>query len=142
MPRIFSLIAISCLAFSSGCSEHERGGPRVKSSPASGVVKVDGVEAVYLQVECHPGEGSSIKYPLSTLTDEKGAFSLGTYEAGDGLPAGSYTLTFTWLEPGLAPFDKLKGAYANPKKSEHTITIVEDVESAPSVIELKTKKGR
>ena len=42
----------------------------------------------------------------------------------------------------MAPFDKLKGAYANPKNAEHTITIVEDVESAPSVIELKTKKGR
>ena len=134
--RIFVLVSLLILA---GCSEPQRGGPREKTSPVTGTINVDGVAAGFVQVECHPESGSPIKYALSTLTDEKGIFSLTTYEANDGLPPGTYILTFAWPEPGLAPIDKLKGAYANPKKSKHKITVVDGQDTAIGTIELSTK---
>ncbi len=122
-----------------GCSEPERGGPRAATSPVKGSVTVDGVAADFLQIECHPEAGAALQYPVSKLTDEKGQFTLGTYEAEDGLPEGTYTLTFTWMGPGLLQADRLKGAYADPKKSTQKITVVKGQETNVGTIELSTK---
>lgn len=118
--RLFVSGAVLLMALAvSGCSQGPRGGPRLHTSPVIGVVHVDGQPAEMVEVSCHPeGETSKIKYAVSATTDKDGKFKLGTYQGGDGLPEGVYKLTFQWIEVGLASKDKLKGAYADPKKSE------------------------
>jgi len=134
---VAAVVVIVCV----GCGGEPKGGPRVETSPVTGKILVDGVPAASLEVTCHPQGGSEVNYPLNTLTDEQGQFSLGTYESGDGLPAGEYKLTFEWLEGTmLGPTtDKLKEAYSDPAKSEFTVTVKEGEENDMGEIKLTTK---
>ena len=124
-----------------GCSKPHQTGPREKTFPLTGVVQVDGDPAEGLEVQCSPEPGSSkINYPLTATTDKNGAFSMATYKKGDGLPEGNYVLTFTWSEPGLVVKDRLKGKYADTKKSAHKVTVVTGKSNDLGEIELSTKK--
>ncbi len=68
----------------------------------------------------------------SAVASADGSFQLGTYERGDGAPAGEYRITVRW--PGevagpmpdldLAP-DRLRGRYANPHTSELRVRVEE-----------------
>lgn len=136
--HVNTVLCLSMLLLT-GCSEPQRGGPRVNTAPVTGTVTVDGQPAAYLQVDCHPDAGSEIKYPISTVTDDKGNFVFTTYEANDGLPPGSYTLTFSWPEPGLVPKDRLKGAFTNPQKSKQKISVVKEQDNSVGTIALTTK---
>ena len=108
---------------------------------ATGIVNVDGNPQPGVLVECHPEPGGEIQRPLSGHTDEEGKFSISTYEAGDGLPQGAYTLTFQWMvAQGLTSIDKFKGTYADPKKSEYKLTVNEGEPNDLGVIELVTTK--
>ena len=122
-----------------GSHSAPQGGPRFRTSPVTGTIQVDGVPAESLQVECHPNPGQEIKYPVTAMTDTNGKFSLATYEASDGLPSGSYTLVFLWLEPGIGNVDRLKGAYSDPKKSTHKVTVEAGKSMDLGVIDLSTK---
>ncbi|MFH1266841.1 MAG: hypothetical protein ABIK89_14020 [Planctomycetota bacterium] len=124
-----------------GCSEGQKGGSRVETFPLTGKVLVDGAPAARLVVSCHPQSDTGIAYALVGHTNEEGVFSISTYEAGDGLPEGEYKLTFEWPEGGGfgPPTDKLKGAYSDPKKSEHTVTVTTGEENDLGTIELTAK---
>jgi len=127
-------------AIFTGCSEPPRGGPRFTTFPVTGEVDVDGEPAELIEIECHPdGDSSEIKYPISTMTDKNGHFSISTYQSGDGLPAGDYVLSFKWIEPGLVPKDRFKGAYSDPKKSKIKVTVETGQKNDLGVIELSTK---
>jgi hypothetical protein len=130
--------------FLTGCSSGELpGGPRFETSPVTGTIHIDGVPAELVEVECHPAPDSTgIKYPISTMTDKDGVFTLTTYESSDGLPEGTYTLSFKWLEPGLVPRDKLKGAFSDPKRSQHKITVVKGQETVIGIVELSSKGSK
>ena len=134
--RICLCVSLTVLA---GCSEPQRGGPRVNTAPVSGIVTVDGQPAAFLQVDCHPEAGSEIKYPISAVTDDKGNFAFTTYEANDGLPPGSDTLTFSWLEPGIVQKDRLKGAYMDPRKSKQKISVIKGQDNPLGTMALTTK---
>ena len=125
-----------------GCGGEPKGGPRVDTFPVSGKVLVDGSPAAGLLVACLPQEQSEINHRLTVMTDDQGMFSLGTYEAGDGLPEGTYKLTFEWIQGTmLGPeSDKLKGAYSDPKKSEFTVAVKPGEETDLGEIQLKTKR--
>ncbi len=112
------------VALFAGCTKQPQGGPRMPTSPVSGVVQIDGQASDLIIVECHPDpEQSELKYPISAVTDAQGNFAFTTYENKDGLPAGRYSLTFKWMEASLAPKDRLKGAYSDPKKSEQSFIV-------------------
>lgn len=135
------LVSAMLLLIFVGCSSNEpQGGPRMATFPVHGTVEVDGVPAELVEVICHPAPDSTgIKYPISCMTDMLGAFTITTYEASDGLPEGTYTLTFKWLEPSLVPTDKLDGAFADPNSSQHQIKVVKGQETDIGVIKLSTK---
>ncbi|WP_373653146.1 MULTISPECIES: hypothetical protein [unclassified Schlesneria] len=127
----------------SGCAPAQQGGPRIETTPVTGIVEVDGEPAENLLVECHPLPGTeTIKYPLTALTDAEGRFSMSMYQAGDGLPEGTYNLAFVWEEMGIPPKDRLKGAYADPKKSKHQLTVVSGESNDIGLIELSTKGAK
>jgi hypothetical protein len=134
------LVALIFSLLITGCSQPPRGGPREKTYPVTGVVVVDGEPTEMVEVVCHPdGESSKIKYDVSTMTDKDGQFSLTTYQSGDGLPEGTYILTFKWMEPGFVPKDKFKGAYADPTKSTQKVTVVTGQKNDLGEIELSSK---
>ncbi|WP_157606285.1 hypothetical protein [Schlesneria paludicola] len=123
-----------------GCSSKLPGEPRLKTTPVTGIVYVDGEPAIALTVECHPESSDCpIKHPVIASTDAKGKFDLGMYVAGDGLPEGTYRLVFIWQGIGLNQRDRLKGYYANPSKSKTKITVIAGNHEDLGVINLSTK---
>jgi 5-hydroxyisourate hydrolase-like protein (transthyretin family) len=121
----------------SGCSSGRVVQPHVRTTPLIGTVHVDGKPADGLTVECYR---DSAKHPSnSTPTKADGEFSFGTYKLGDGLPEGTYRLTFKWKSLAPGEVDKLHGAYADPTKSKYTVTIEIGEPIDLGVIELSTK---
>ena len=115
---------------SAGCggSTGPQGGPRTETMTVKGVVKVDGAVAPYVKVAAVAANGpGAVPMESSALTDPEGAFSLSTYESGDGVPAGEYKLIFVWgqinLMNGQYSGDKFNGKYADAEKSEMSLTI-------------------
>lgn len=113
----------------SGCgTSGPQGGPRVSTTAVTGTVNVDGAPAAFLRVVAvSSGATSQVPIESSALTSADGKFSLSTYESGDGVPAGTYKLTFYWGEMNLMngqySGDKFKGRYADAAKSEVAITV-------------------
>jgi hypothetical protein len=139
--RLLASAIVFCVLV--GCSRKPMGGPRLETTPLSGKVLVDGEPATGLTVECHPESGSSaIKQPLYAMTDTEGKFSVGMYQAGDGLPEGTYSLAFRWEEFGRSDRDKLKTAYADPAKSKVKVTVVKGKANNLEPIELSTKNPK
>jgi hypothetical protein len=123
----------------SGCQPKHVSVPRLKTMPVTGTVHVDGEPALGVTVQCCPKPGSAeIQHPVLAVTDAEGNFAFAMYEAGDGLPEGTYNLVFLW-EFGMDQTDKLKGAYADPTKSRHVIEVVDGEEQDLGVIELSSK---
>lgn len=134
------IIGICCcfLTLFSGCGKDQKGPPREATYPIQGVVEIDGLPEQQVKVLCHPVQGSAL--PGSAYTDADGKFSMGTYEAGDGVKAGKYKLTFAWgqinLMSGRYEGDKLNERYSDPEKSEFTVTVAEGKENDLGVISL------
>ena len=121
-----------------GCSSEPRGGPRLETTPLSGTVLLDGEPKAGVLVEFHPeADTTEMKRLAMVNTNENGEFAASTYEEGDGLPPGTYHLTFKWIGPGRK--DRLNGAYADPKKSQHEVALVAGEPNDLGVIELSTK---
>ncbi len=80
--------------------------------PATGVVTYQGKPVAKAMVSFHPVDPKTVAIPEdregpqvaspTTQTDDSGAFSLSTYYADDGAPAGDYKVTVIWAAPVLA----------------------------------------
>jgi hypothetical protein len=121
----YTVIILSCVGlaiFLTSCS----GKSRKPVFPVHGqVFDKDNKPAVGALVIFHPTDNSdpnTVK-PLARV-DEKGNFTLTTYEKNDGGPEGEYAITIQWRLPPANPFggekegpDRLKGRYNDPKTS-------------------------
>lgn len=131
-----------------GCSEEPRGAERVPTYPVTGIVEIDGKPVAQIAVACVPVNESDAKTPLtpSAFTDENGRFAIGTYESGDGAPAGTYKLTFRWGQrnyfTGRYEGDRLKGKYATAEKSPVEVTVSAGEPIDLGVIKLTTGDGK
>lgn len=142
--RSFFLL-LMILVLNSGCSEEQAF--RKATTPAKGIVTVDGQPpGSGIQIECHLVGTADTEHPTAsaTETDADGKFAISTYESGDGLPAGDYTLTFTWQEFNVisrsySGEDKLNGRYSDPKTSTIKLTVKEGEENDLGVVALTTK---
>ncbi len=93
--------------------------------PVKGKVTVAGKPAIKAQVVFHPLAGADPNTPQPTgQVGPDGTFTLSTYTAGDGAPAGECAVTVVWPESASAiggdadtGGDRLGGRYANPKSS-------------------------
>jgi len=141
-----SIVLLFTIFWVVGCGPTgPQGAPRVGTVQVKGTVIVDGAPAGSLQVAAVPkGGAGAVPMNSTALTAGNGTFSLSTYESGDGVPPGDYTLTFVWGEMNLMngqySGDKLEGKYADAAKSEVTLTITAGVEPKDlGTIELSTQ---
>jgi len=96
-----------------------------------------------LRVVANTKQKVDTKYPIlpQAQTKDDGSFQLYSYEPGDGVPPGEYTLTFTWQNFTGLVFegpDKLNKRYSDPDKSTFKVK----VDKSPvdvGTIELTTK---
>ena len=141
--RIFSLILIAVLSSVSGCGREQKGGPREATYPITGIVTIDGSPTEQVQVICHSVGDSKVATGSAAYTQADGSFSIGTYESGDGAPAGEYKLTFKWgqinLMSGRYEGDKLNDRYSDPDASEFSVTVQDGKENDLGEIALTTK---
>ena len=133
--RIDFFAAVAALAaVVVGC---QRGPVRPATAPVAGrVVTKDGSPCDGALVVFHPsapGRGTDAK-PVGKTADD-GAFSLTTYEAGDGAVPGSYGVTVVWPgkpkeakmslsgEGGGGSVDRLAGRYGDPASPKITADV-------------------
>lgn len=125
--------AVAAVMFAGCGSDGPQGGPRVKTIPLKGLVKVDGTAASFLRVIANPSNGAgALPVSPAALTNSEGKFELSSYESGDGVPPGDYVLTFEWGEMNLMngqySGDHFKGKYADPAKSEIKVSVADSDE--------------
>ncbi|RUL82960.1 hypothetical protein [Tautonia sociabilis] len=139
--RVRTALLLLLLLLIAGCG----GEDRVPLFPATGRVLVDDRPAAGVQVRLHPTDRPDDLDALVpfAVTGEDGGFGLGTFEDGDGAPAGRYRATLYWPDrpPGPSPpTDRLGGRYDDAGRSPFSVTITEGentlepfrVESAPT----------
>lgn len=120
----------------------------MSTTAVTGTVNVDGAPAAFLRVAAvASGAPGQVPIESSALTSADGKFSLSTYESGDGVPAGTYKLTFAWgqinLMNGQYSGDKFNGKYSDPAKSDQVLTVTDSGEPHDlGVIELTTNSAK
>jgi hypothetical protein len=107
--------------------------PVEKVVPVGGKVTLDGKPQAGIQVIFTPIGGNTESRGGNAVTDAAGAFSLKNYMGADGVPAGQYSVTFSWIV----------GPDGNPpKQGQPPIPGVTAVERIPAMWSDRTKKGR
>jgi hypothetical protein len=139
--RRLALILVLCLV----CCSCKESVSRKATYPVTGTVLIDGKAVDQVAVRCISKTGLDAADPTesSCFTDKDGKFTIATYEQGDGVPVGSYTLTFQWGErnlfSGTYSGDKLNGKYSDAKTSKVSFEVKEGVPTDLGTIELSTK---
>lgn len=141
---VVGLGLLCALSLAAGCGKS--GPPRKATYTVKGKLTVDGAApGSSLQLTCHNKAGMDTNMPTVShaMSEPDGSFSIATYEKGDGVPAGEYTLTVKWQEFNSMSMsfggpDKLNSRYADPQKSEITFT-VKDAPVDLGEIKLTTK---
>ena len=129
-----TLILALCLWLSACSSPEVRLPPDAqKTTPVKGMITVDGKPGWGVEITLHPKPGTTA--PASAVTkgegDKEGRFTFATYVAADGAPAGEYVLTFKQIDRTTihilggddGPPDMFRGAFADPARSDHPVTI-------------------
>jgi hypothetical protein len=135
MKRISPCTIAGLLAFltSLGCSDNWQ----AATHPASGRVSINGEPPVGALVQLYPlGEKVDVRNSRPWgLVGTDGAFTLSTYESGDGAPTGEYKFTIIWpVDPSSpAPTDRLDYKFSRPEQSTRSMTIQEGENVLPPV---------
>jgi len=136
-----------CAAFLVGLLSGCGGGENRKATfPVTGVVIVNGQPAEAVRITLNDVKGMDPNQPTysETFSDKDGKFSVSTYEKGDGVPEGEYTLTFYWgtinpLNMQYGGEDKLKQKYTDPATSKIKVKVEKGKPTDMGRIELSTK---
>lgn len=137
----FAALALTAL-FAVGCGK--AGPERIPVFPAEGSVLFDGKPVTGALVVLHPVGAAPDGKTMSARaqTDKDGHFKLSTYDTGDGVPLGEYTVTVEWrkliqkdgeFKPGP---NVLPPKYSQPTTSDLKVRIAE----GPNVLEPFTLK--
>ena len=123
--RFAGMFLVGCfLIVPTGCSS---GRPAVY--PVQGQVRWKSQIPVGAQVVFHPvGKSDKDVIRPTGQIDRDGKFTLTTYAASDGAPAGEYDVTVEWwVSPGrdLPAVNKLPAKYARPASSQLHVTVAQ-----------------
>ncbi|MCC9606970.1 hypothetical protein LOC68_15190 [Blastopirellula sp. JC732] len=143
----FAALLAGAALFPGGCSHQEHAYYAKPTTKVLGKVTVDGAApGSPIVIKCHPADGIDPEHPSVTqaLTGPDGAFQLSTYQDGDGVPPGDYSLTFFWgkynaISAGFVGPDRLKNRYMKPEKSPIKLSIADDQPIDMGTIALTTK---
>lgn len=143
MRRIAGPLLLLCAVSISGCGGEtneqrlQRMVPNAKkTTKVNGNVTVNGQPGKDLWVTLHSTDGLELR-PRAQC-DEKGHFTIGTYQGDDGAPAGDYKITIEWLTfarlggAGWVGPDKLKNKYNDPKKTPFEVTVADKPLTLPT----------
>jgi hypothetical protein len=139
--RLTLLVLVVFLSGIAGCGSSQDPN-RLKVFPAKGQIAFLGKQVGGAFVVLHPKASSSseVVRPRGNV-HEDGTFSLTTYDADDGAPAGEYKVTVELhnlvkrangdvsLGPNIAPKQ-----YGNPKTSPLTVRIAEGENALPPIV--------
>jgi hypothetical protein len=127
-------IALLVFVFATGCSKAP---PRPAVHPVSGKVTFDGRPAAGAQVVFHPKTATAAIPTPSAKADSQGNFSLTTYDAADGAPAGDYAVTVE-LRPVVTKNGELEWGpntlppqYGSPKTTRVAASITDGINNVP-----------
>lgn len=127
-PRLLALLAAPLVLVLASCSGE--GCPPLH--PVRGAATYRNKPAARAVVVLRPVAPGPLKNTLPHgEVGPDGAFRVGTYEAGDGAPAGEYVVTVTWPETRTDPAgdpvttDRLRGRFADPARGAWKVTIRE-----------------
>jgi len=119
------LAAGALIALVSACGK--RGIPLY---PVKGSVRINGEPAKDVNVMFTPvaaPQGGATPLSPAAVTGEDGSFRLMSFKPGDGAPAGDYQVTIIYpmnrFNKHLSGIDRLKGKFADPKKSGLTAKV-------------------
>ena len=118
-------------------------------NPASGKVLQGTKPATGALVTLYPaasiGEEAKNLRP-NGVVDEQGAYTISSYVAGDGAPAGEWTVPIVWPDPkvdektrkaleeeGNSVPDVFQGRFSKPETSPWKVTIAEGENSLPPI---------
>ena len=141
--RITALFA--AIAFA-GCGEAPKDAPQVALHPLTGIVNVNGKPASGAIVSLHASGKPELRVVTPHgIADEKGKFSLTTYQPEDGAPEGKYQVTVSWADkltksssdPEYGP-EKLPPRYQDPATSGLELEVKPGLSEA-IVMELKSR---
>jgi hypothetical protein len=127
------LVAAAAVVLVTGCGGNEFR----KTRPVSGTLTINGAPAEPgVLVWLHPQFPESDKYPIHPKgeTTEGGAFTINTYNTGDGAPEGEYIITVDWPQRiGMSPHfsgDLFGGAFSkvelNRDRPEFKVNVTND----------------
>lgn len=123
---IRGLVILSMAVFV-GCSGDDPN--RKETMSVVGEVYVNGEPGEGVMIKFHPEGGMDTAQPTETksMVNADGKFAAGTYAVDDGATLGKHALTFTLPKLNRISMtfggDELKGRYADPQKSTHTVTV-------------------
>lgn len=129
MKRIQTLTLAALALVALGLASCGKADGRKPTFPVTGrVLLADGRPAEHATVVLHPvgDTGPDVAKPRGKVAAD-GSFTLTTYDANDGAPAGEYRVTVErWLagtRPDEGPSNRLSPIYASPEKSGLTATV-------------------
>ena len=134
-PRRFApdRLSLTTLALAAllGCGEPAPLGPAPQA--VHGSVAYQGKPASGFRVTFHPQfDLGERQFAPSAMTDAEGKFTLSSYKAGDGAPAGKDAVTIEWPQAvntgdeydAQPTIDRLQGRFADPAKSAWNVDVV------------------
>lgn len=134
MKRRFPLLALAACLVCTGCGSEDW---QAETHPAHGRVTVNGEPPAGAVIELHAtGEAADVRNSRPwAIVEADGSYTLSTYEAADGAPAGNYAVTIKWppdvSQPSLA--DRLNYAYVHPDRSQWNVTVTEGENELPPI---------
>jgi len=137
--RACLLVAIACLGLA-GCSEQEMGqvtGRIVYSGDGTAAAELSGYRVSFLCRKDQP-DGKQSRVTATGLVGEDGAFTVNTYEIGDGAVLGTHQIAITppikYGDDGKAPIIIIDPRYGRPEQSGLTATLTATVEGDTEVV--------
>ena len=139
MRACSTLLWVPLIWVMAGCAG--RDSERAKVYPVHGAVFFNGKPATGAVVRVHGVEANGGAVLPRAVVQKDGTFSLTTYEAGDGVPAGRYRASVYWRQQGREEEQEgpslIPERYSRPETSGLEIEIKAEPENKLSPFNLK-----
>ncbi len=113
-----------------------RSGSKWSTVSVIGKVRINGIPTGNIAITATPLPGAEIAYPITTHSKEDGTFEFATNRPADGLPIGTFKLTFNVPSGGSS--DQQNGSDSDVERSKHEFLVESGKSLDLGTIELTT----